>query len=71
MLKRRIRSEVESPLASAMLRDEVASGERVTLGYDAVRKALRIDKARARGKEDRTEADVEEAPAAETATASA
>jgi ATP-dependent Clp protease ATP-binding subunit ClpC len=71
MLKRRIRSEVESPLASAMLRDEVASGERVKLGYDPVRKALRIDKARPRGKEDRTEGGAGEARAAETATASA
>ena len=71
MLKRRIRSEVESPLASAMLKDEVSAGDRVKLGYDPVRKALRIDKARARGKADRTEAGAEEVPSAEAATASA
>jgi ATP-dependent Clp protease ATP-binding subunit ClpC len=44
MLKRRIRSEVESPLANAMLKGDVAAGDRVKLGYDAVRKAVRIDK---------------------------
>jgi ATP-dependent Clp protease ATP-binding subunit ClpC len=71
MLKRRIRSEVESPLASAMLKDEVKAGERVKLGYDPVRKALRIDKAGSQGKEEDTQGGAEQARAAEAATASA
>jgi ATP-dependent Clp protease ATP-binding subunit ClpC len=71
MLKRRIRSEVESPLASAMLKDEVKAGDRVKLGYDPVRKALRIDKAGAGDRKDATQAADEEAPAAEAAAVAA
>ena len=44
MLKRKLRSEVESPLATAMLKGEVSAGQSVKLGYDPVQKALRIDK---------------------------
>ena len=69
MLKRRIRSEVEAPLASAMLKDEVSEGDRVKLGYDAVRKALRIDKAGAQGRKEETEAGAEEARVPEAAHA--
>ncbi|MFD1576739.1 ATP-dependent Clp protease ATP-binding subunit [Ramlibacter ginsenosidimutans] len=68
MLKRRIRSEVESPLASAMLKDEVAAGQRVKLGYDAVRKALRIGEPRGQEKESVPETAAGETPAAEAAT---
>ena len=71
MLKRRIRSEVESPLASGMLKDEVKAGDRVKLGYDAVRKSLRIEKVRARGKDEESETAPRETPQAEAATASA
>ncbi|WP_436411660.1 ATP-dependent Clp protease ATP-binding subunit [Variovorax ginsengisoli] len=45
MLKRKLRSEVESRLATAMLKGEVSAGQSVKLGYDPVEKALRIDKA--------------------------
>ncbi|MDM0109545.1 ATP-dependent Clp protease ATP-binding subunit [Variovorax sp. J22R24] len=44
MLKRKLRSEVESRLATAMLKGEVSAGQSVKLGYDPVQKALRIDK---------------------------
>ncbi|MDM0117560.1 ATP-dependent Clp protease ATP-binding subunit [Variovorax sp. J22R133] len=44
MLKRKLRSVVESGLATAMLKGEVSAGQSVKLGYDPVRKALRIDK---------------------------
>lgn len=44
MLKRKLRSEVESPLATAMLKGDLSPGLSVKLGYDPVRKALRIDK---------------------------
>jgi len=44
MLKRRIRSEVETPLADALLKGELHAGERVTLGFDPVRKAMRIER---------------------------
>ena len=44
MLKRRVRSEVESPLANALLKGEVAPGDHVRLGFDPVRKAVRVDK---------------------------
>ena len=71
MLKRRIRSEVESPLASAMLKDEVKPGDRVKLGYDPMRKALRIDKARPQGRDEGTETRPEEAREAEAAAAHA
>ncbi|MDB5943620.1 MAG: ATP-dependent Clp protease ATP-binding subunit ClpA [Ramlibacter sp.] len=71
MLKRRIRSEVESPLASAMLKDEVSAGDRVKLGYDPARKALGIDKARPQGKQDGTQTGAGQAQAAEPATAPA
>jgi len=45
LLKRRIRSEVEAPLANALLKGEVVPGGKVRLGFDAVRKAMRIEKA--------------------------
>jgi ATP-dependent Clp protease ATP-binding subunit ClpC len=45
LLKRRIRGEVESPLANALLKGEVVPGDKVRLGFDPVRKAMRIDKA--------------------------
>jgi ATP-dependent Clp protease ATP-binding subunit ClpC len=44
MLKRRIRSEVESPLASALLKGELPAGATVRLGFDPVRKSMRIEK---------------------------
>ncbi|MDM0077017.1 ATP-dependent Clp protease ATP-binding subunit [Variovorax sp. J2P1-59] len=44
MLKRKLRSEVESRLATAMLKGEVSAGQSVRLGYDPVQKALRIDR---------------------------
>ncbi|VTU16505.1 ATP-dependent Clp protease ATP-binding subunit [Variovorax sp. RA8] len=44
MLKRKLRSEVESRLATAMLKGAVSAGQTVKLGYDPVQKALRIDK---------------------------
>lgn len=71
MLKRRIRMEVEAPLATAMLKDEVKAGDRVRIGYDPVRKAVRIEKAGAQGQEESKEAGAAEAPAAEAATAPA
>jgi ATP-dependent Clp protease ATP-binding subunit ClpC len=39
-----VRSEVESPLANALLKGEVAPGDHVRLGFDPVRKAVRVDK---------------------------
>jgi ATP-dependent Clp protease ATP-binding subunit ClpC len=45
MLKRRIRSEVEAPLANAILKGEVSAHDHVRLGFDPARKAVRIDKA--------------------------
>jgi ATP-dependent Clp protease ATP-binding subunit ClpC len=44
MLKRRIRSEVEAPLADALLKGELHAGERVRLGFDPVRKGMRIER---------------------------
>ncbi|MDM0090109.1 MULTISPECIES: ATP-dependent Clp protease ATP-binding subunit [unclassified Variovorax] len=44
MLKRKLRSEVESRLATALLKGEVSAGQSVKLGYDPIQKALRIDK---------------------------
>jgi ATP-dependent Clp protease ATP-binding subunit ClpC len=44
MLKRRIRSEVESPLATAVLKGEVAAGSHVKLGYDPEQRRLRIER---------------------------
>lgn len=44
MLKRKLRSEVESKLATAMLKGELSLGISVKLGYDAVQKTLLIDK---------------------------
>jgi hypothetical protein len=50
-----------------MLKDEVKAGDRVKLGYDPVRRALRIDKAGAEGSKDATQGALEKAPAAEAA----
>jgi ATP-dependent Clp protease ATP-binding subunit ClpC len=44
MLKRRIRSEVEAPLANAILKGEISPRDHVKLSYDATRKSLRIEK---------------------------
>ena len=38
-----VRSEVESRLANAMLKGDVKAGDRVKLGFDPVRKAVRIE----------------------------
>lgn len=38
MLKHKLRSEVESRLATAMLKGEVSAGQGVKLGYDLVRR---------------------------------
>jgi ATP-dependent Clp protease ATP-binding subunit ClpC len=44
MLKRRIRSEVESPLATALLKGEFAGGGTVKLSYDAAKRSLKIER---------------------------
>jgi ATP-dependent Clp protease ATP-binding subunit ClpC len=44
MLKRKIRTEVESPLATALLKGEVTPGSRVKLRYDKAEKALKIER---------------------------
>jgi ATP-dependent Clp protease ATP-binding subunit ClpC len=44
MLKRKVRAEVESRLANALLKEELAAGERITMTFDPVRKEVRIDK---------------------------
>jgi ATP-dependent Clp protease ATP-binding subunit ClpC len=44
MLKRAIRSEVESRLATALLKGEVKAGDRLTLAWDTAAKQIRIDK---------------------------
>jgi ATP-dependent Clp protease ATP-binding subunit ClpC len=45
MLKRRVRSEVESPLANAILKGDVGPADRVKVAYDPVRKAVRVERA--------------------------
>jgi ATP-dependent Clp protease ATP-binding subunit ClpC len=44
MLKRKIRSGVESPLATALLKGEVTPDSRVRLRYDTVEKAVKIER---------------------------
>jgi ATP-dependent Clp protease ATP-binding subunit ClpC len=44
MLKRKIRLEVESELADALLRGDVRGGDRVLMTYDAGAKAVRVQK---------------------------
>jgi ATP-dependent Clp protease ATP-binding subunit ClpC len=44
MLKRKIRSEVEAPLATAILKGEVTPGSRIRLRYDTAEKAVKIDR---------------------------
>jgi ATP-dependent Clp protease ATP-binding subunit ClpC len=44
MLKRKVRTEVESPLANALLKGEVAAGDRISMSFDRARKEVRIDK---------------------------
>ena len=51
-----------------MLKGEVSAGERVKMGYDPVRKGLRIDKAGAPASENEAETGVGEPSAAEAAT---
>jgi ATP-dependent Clp protease ATP-binding subunit ClpC len=43
MLKRKVRTEVESPLANALLKGEVAAGDRISMSFDPARKEVRID----------------------------
>jgi ATP-dependent Clp protease ATP-binding subunit ClpC len=47
MLKRKIRSEVETRLADAILGGEVRQGERVIVSYDPKERAVRLEKKRA------------------------
>src|SRR6266850_915359 len=44
MLKRKVRTEVESLLANALLKEEVAVGDRISMCFDRARKEVRIDK---------------------------
>ncbi|HTI18870.1 MAG TPA: ATP-dependent Clp protease ATP-binding subunit [Trinickia sp.] len=44
MLKRKIRLDVESELADALLRDDVRSGDKVLMSYDASANAVRVHK---------------------------
>jgi len=44
MLKRKVRTEVESLLANALLKEEVAAGDRISMSFDRARKEVRIDK---------------------------
>ncbi|SFN22325.1 ATP-dependent Clp protease ATP-binding subunit [Variovorax sp. OV329] len=74
MLKRKLRSELESRLATAMLKGEVSAGQSVKLGYDPVQKALRIEKlsdATAPGAKRRAEATKPKAQAGSEAAAEA
>jgi ATP-dependent Clp protease ATP-binding subunit ClpC len=43
MLKRKVRSEVETRLANALLKGEVKAGSRAKLSYDPTAKAVRIE----------------------------
>jgi ATP-dependent Clp protease ATP-binding subunit ClpC len=45
MLKRKLRSEVEAPLATAILKGEVSAGSRIRMRYDTVERAVKIDRA--------------------------
>jgi ATP-dependent Clp protease ATP-binding subunit ClpC len=45
MLKRKIRTQVESPLATAILKGEIAPGSRVKVRYDTAEKAVKIERA--------------------------
>jgi ATP-dependent Clp protease ATP-binding subunit ClpC len=44
LLKRKVRAEVESRLATALLKGDLSPGDRVTLAYDPAQKAVRLDK---------------------------
>ena len=44
VLKRKVRTEVESLLANALLKGEVAAGDRISMSFDRARKEVRIDK---------------------------
>jgi ATP-dependent Clp protease ATP-binding subunit ClpC len=44
MLQRKVRSEVEARLATALLKNEVRSGDRISLRYDATQDKVLIDK---------------------------
>jgi ATP-dependent Clp protease ATP-binding subunit ClpC len=44
MLKRKIRLEVESQLADAMLRGDVRDGDKVTMTYDSGTRSVRVQK---------------------------
>jgi ATP-dependent Clp protease ATP-binding subunit ClpC len=47
MLKRKIRAEVESKLADALLRGDVRDGDKVTITYDSGANAVRVQKSSA------------------------
>jgi ATP-dependent Clp protease ATP-binding subunit ClpC len=44
MLKRKIRTEVESPLATALLKGEVTPDTHIRLRYDTAEKAVKIER---------------------------
>jgi ATP-dependent Clp protease ATP-binding subunit ClpC len=44
MLKRKIRLEVESQLADALLRGDVRDGDKVTMTYDSGTHSVRVQK---------------------------
>jgi ATP-dependent Clp protease ATP-binding subunit ClpC len=44
MLKRKIRAEVESQLADALLRGDVRDGDKVTMTYDSGSHSVRVQK---------------------------
>ncbi|SPD68628.1 protein of unknown function (plasmid) [Cupriavidus taiwanensis] len=59
MLKRKIRAEVESPLADAVLRGDVRPGDSATVRYNADTRSVRVERSgEASGDRDKTQADV-------------